>query len=158
MESLSRNKLRQEVQSMRPSIARGRIHLCRKIITDIKKLSKKKVNDQLKNEKNNRKIQRLTNEVHELKRLKPNSIAEFALSHTVESAKALRENPDISSRDRVLAKLSLHKLIKPLVETFHKSYPNWQELLPKLLDKNAVEIEATGNRSSTNEVNKIRKK
>lgn len=52
---------------MRQPIARGRVHLCRKLIADIRTLSKKKVNDQLKNEKNHRKIQRLTDEVHELK-------------------------------------------------------------------------------------------
>lgn len=60
--------------------------------------------------------------------------------------------PEVSSRQRALAKLALQKLIKPMVESFHEKYQNWQDSLPKLLVKNT---DQTGVAASTNIENKI---
>ncbi|KAK9506051.1 hypothetical protein O3M35_008056 [Rhynocoris fuscipes] len=134
---LSHKKLRLEIQTMHKDVIRARVQTCRKLIAEIKKISQKKTVDKLKHEKNIRKVQRLTNEVHFLRHMKPNLIAKFCLSHTEESLENLRKQPDVTPQLRALAKVSSHKLIKPLVDEFRKKFPKWRDTLPKLLEKDS---------------------
>ncbi|GAB1301716.1 Serum response factor-binding protein 1 [Apodemus speciosus] len=102
--------LNNEVVKMRKEVKRIRVLVIRKLVRSVGRLkSKKGTEDALL--KNQRRAQRLLEEIHAMKELKPDVITKSALSDDINFEKTCKK-PDSTAAERAVARLAAHPLLK----------------------------------------------
>ncbi|NP_080316.3 serum response factor-binding protein 1 [Mus musculus] len=106
--------LNNEVVKMRKEVKRIRVLVIRKLVRSVGRLkSKKGTEDALL--KNQRRAQRLLEEIHAMKELKPDVVTKSALSDDINFEKTCKK-PDSTATDRAVARLAGHPLLKKKID------------------------------------------
>lgn len=99
---------------MRKEVKRIRVLVIRKLVRSVSRLkSKKGSEDALL--KNQRRAQRLLQEIHAMKELKPDVITKSALNDDINFEKTCKK-PDSTATERAIARLAVHPLLKRKVD------------------------------------------
>ncbi|XP_016045577.2 serum response factor-binding protein 1 [Erinaceus europaeus] len=107
--------LNNEVVKMRKDVKRIRVLVIRKLVRSVARLkSKKGSEDALL--KNQRRAQRLLEEIHAMKELKPDIITKSALGDDIDFEKTCKK-PDSTASERAVARLAVHPLLKKKIDT-----------------------------------------
>lgn len=106
--------LNNEVVKMRKEVKRVRVLVIRKLVRSVGRLkSKKGTEDALL--KNQRRAQRLLEEIHAMKELKPDVITKSALDDDINFEKTCKK-PDSTATERAIARLAVHPLLKKKID------------------------------------------
>ncbi|XP_057645258.1 serum response factor-binding protein 1 [Chionomys nivalis] len=106
--------LNNEVVKLRKEVKRVRVLVIRKLVRSVGRLkSKKGTEDALL--KNQRRAQRLLEEIHAMKELKPDVITKSALGDDINFEKTCKK-PDSTATERAIARLAVHPLLKKKVD------------------------------------------
>ncbi|XP_011356582.1 serum response factor-binding protein 1 isoform X1 [Pteropus vampyrus] len=106
--------LNNEVVKMRKEVKRIRVLVIRKLVRSVGRLkSKKGTEDALL--KNQRRAQRLLEEIHAMKELKPDVITKSALGDDINFEKICKK-PDSTANERAVARLAMHPLLKKKID------------------------------------------
>ncbi|XP_040823585.1 serum response factor-binding protein 1 isoform X2 [Ochotona curzoniae] len=106
--------LNNEVVKMRKEVKRIRVLVIRKLVRSVTRLkSKKGAEDALL--KNQRRAQRLLEEIHAMKELKPDTVTRSALGDDINFEKICKK-PDSTAAERAVARLAAHPLLKKKVD------------------------------------------
>ncbi|KAM5261961.1 serum response factor-binding protein 1 [Hipposideros larvatus] len=106
--------LNNEVVKMRKEVKRIRVLVIRKLVRSVGRLkSKKGTEDALL--KNQRRAQRLLEEIHAMKELKPDTITKSALGDDINFEKVCKK-PDSTATERAIARLAMHPLLKKKID------------------------------------------
>ncbi|KAM3715113.1 Serum response factor-binding protein [Dirofilaria immitis] len=128
MHTLTPMKLNEQIISMRKSVEKARVRLCRRLIRQRKLLQKSK------DEKKIRKVNRIIEETNRCKKICRDDVSKFALINR-KSLHDLLEKNKISVDERVLYKLACQEIVLRSVEEFRIKYPNWQNEVAFLLQR-----------------------
>ncbi|XP_045140988.1 serum response factor-binding protein 1 [Echinops telfairi] len=122
--------LNNEVVKMRKDVKRIRVLVIRKLVRSVSRLKTKKgTEDALL--KNQRRAQRLLEEIHAMKELKPDVVTKSALSDDTNFEKVCKK-PDSTATERAIARLAVHPLLKKKIDTLKVSFfRSSRELAPK---------------------------
>ncbi|XP_054445323.1 serum response factor-binding protein 1 [Pteronotus mesoamericanus] len=106
--------LNNEVVKMRKEVKRIRVLVIRKLVRSVGRLkSKKGTEDALL--KNQRRAQRLLEEIHAMKELKPDIVTKSALGDDINFEKICKK-PDSTAAERATARLATHPLLKKKID------------------------------------------
>uniref|UniRef100_A0A671FDJ8 Serum response factor binding protein 1 n=1 Tax=Rhinolophus ferrumequinum TaxID=59479 RepID=A0A671FDJ8_RHIFE len=106
--------LNNEVVKMRKEVKRIRVLVIRKLVRSVGRLkSKKGTEDALL--KNQRRAQRLLEEIHAMKELKPDIVTKSALGDDINFEKICKK-PDSTTTERAIARLAMHPLLKKKID------------------------------------------
>ncbi|XP_012788523.2 serum response factor-binding protein 1 [Sorex araneus] len=106
--------LNNEVVKMRKEVKRIRVLVIRKLVRSVARLkSKKGSEDALL--KNQRRAQRLHEEIHAMKELKPDMVTKSALGDDINFEKICKK-PDSTATERAIARLAMHPLLKKKID------------------------------------------
>ncbi|XP_036060751.1 serum response factor-binding protein 1 [Onychomys torridus] len=106
--------LNNEVVKMRKEVKRVRVLVIRKLVRSVGRLkSKKGTEDALL--KNQRRAQRLLEEIHAMKELKPDVITKSALDDDINFEKTCKK-PNSTATERAIARLAGHPLLKKKID------------------------------------------
>ncbi|XP_058133595.1 serum response factor-binding protein 1 isoform X2 [Dasypus novemcinctus] len=106
--------LNNEVVKMRKEVKRIRVLVIRKLVRSVARLkSKKGSQDALL--KNQRRVQRLLEEIHAMKELKPDVVTKSALGDDIDFEKICKM-PDSTATERAIARLAVHPLLKKKID------------------------------------------
>ncbi|XP_069348490.1 serum response factor-binding protein 1 [Eulemur rufifrons] len=106
--------LNNEVVKMRKEVKRIRVLVIRKLVRSVSRLkSKKGTEDALL--KNQRRAQRLLEEIHAMKELKPDLVTKSALGDDINFEKICKK-PDSTATERAIARLAVHPLLKKKID------------------------------------------
>nr|XP_019583555.1 PREDICTED: serum response factor-binding protein 1 [Rhinolophus sinicus] len=106
--------LNNEVVKMRKEVKRIRVLVIRKLVRSVGRLkSKKGTEDALL--KNQRRAQRLLEEIHAMKELKPDIVTKSALGDDINFEKICKK-PDSTATERAIARLAMHPLLKKKID------------------------------------------
>ncbi|XP_012644028.2 serum response factor-binding protein 1 [Microcebus murinus] len=106
--------LNNEVVKMRKEVKRIRVLVIRKLVRSVNRLkSKKGTEDALL--KNQRRAQRLLEEIHAMKELKPDIVTKSALGDDINFEKICKK-PDSTATERAVARLAVHPLLKKKID------------------------------------------
>ncbi|XP_055980505.1 serum response factor-binding protein 1 [Sorex fumeus] len=106
--------LNNEVVKMRKEVKRIRVLVIRKLVRSVARLkSKKGSEDALL--KNQRRAQRLHEEIHAMKELKPDMVTRSALGDDINFEKICKK-PDSTATERAIARLAVHPLLKKKID------------------------------------------
>ncbi|VDK87301.1 unnamed protein product [Litomosoides sigmodontis] len=128
MSALTPMKLNEQIISMRKSVERARVRLCRRLIRRRKLLQKSK------DEKKVRKVDRITKEIDRCKKVCRDDVSKFALIN-LKALNDLLKKRKMSADERVLCKLACQQTVIKSVEEFRSNYPNWQHEVSFLLQR-----------------------
>ncbi|XP_006886087.1 PREDICTED: serum response factor-binding protein 1 [Elephantulus edwardii] len=107
--------LNNEVVKMRKEVKRIRVLVIRKLVRGVGRLkSKKGSEDALL--KNQRRAQRLLEEIHAMKELKPDTVTKSALEDDI-NFENICKKPDSTATERAIARLAIHPLLKKKIDT-----------------------------------------
>ncbi|XP_003477427.1 serum response factor-binding protein 1 isoform X2 [Cavia porcellus] len=107
--------LNNEVVKMRKEVKRTRVLIIRKLVRSVGRLkSKKGTEDALL--KNQRRAQRLLEEIHAMKELKPDTVTKSALGEDISFEKICKK-PDSTASERAIARLAEHPFLKKKIDT-----------------------------------------
>ncbi|XP_067137252.1 serum response factor-binding protein 1-like [Centruroides vittatus] len=129
---MDKMKINDQMILMRKSMKAAKIYSIRKILKQIKLLQKK--TNKEKNEKIQRKIDRLRKEVDITRKLDVDKVSNVALKEEKEWNKILIQK-DTSIEERTLARLISHKKVQEKIAQFRSENPELQTLLPSVLKK-----------------------
>uniref|UniRef100_A0A8C6W6F7 Serum response factor-binding protein 1 n=1 Tax=Nannospalax galili TaxID=1026970 RepID=A0A8C6W6F7_NANGA len=102
------------VVKMRKEVKRIRVLVIRKLVRTVARLkSKKGTEDALL--KNQRRAQRLLEEIHAMKELKPDIVTKSALGDDI-SFEQICKKPDSTATERAVARLAVHPLLKKKID------------------------------------------
>ncbi|KAL1773860.1 serum response factor-binding protein 1 [Sigmodon hispidus] len=106
--------LNNEVVKMRTEVKRIRVLVIRKLVRNIGRLKSRKGNEDalLKNE---RRAQRLLEEIHAMKKLKPDVVTKSALDDDINFDKTCKK-PGSTPTDRAIARLAVHPVLKKKID------------------------------------------
>ncbi|KAM6223416.1 serum response factor-binding protein 1 [Rhynchocyon petersi] len=106
--------LNNEVVKMRKEVKRIRVLVIRKLVRSVARLkSKKGTEDALL--KNQRRAQRLLEEIHAMKELKPDVVTKSALGDDI-NFEEICKKPDSTATERAIARLAVHPLLKKKID------------------------------------------
>ncbi|XP_049729548.1 serum response factor-binding protein 1 isoform X1 [Elephas maximus indicus] len=106
--------LNNEVVKMRKEVKRIRVLVIRKLVRSVGKLkSKKGTEDAVL--KNQRRAQRLLEEIRAMKELKPDVVTKSALGDDINFEKICKQ-PDSTATERAIARLAVHPLLKKKID------------------------------------------
>ncbi|XP_055478822.1 serum response factor-binding protein 1 [Psammomys obesus] len=106
--------LNNEVVKMRKEVKRIRVLVIRKLVRSVGRLkSKKGTEDALL--KNQRRAQRLLEEIHAMKELKPDVVTKSALGDDMNFEKTCKK-PDSTATERAIARLAVHPVLKKKID------------------------------------------
>ncbi|KAK6107083.1 hypothetical protein QQG55_26815 [Brugia pahangi] len=128
MSTLTPMKLNEQIVSMRKSVEKARVWLCRRLIRQKKLLQKSKV------EKKTRKVDRIISEIDRCKKVCRDDVSKFALIN-LKTLNDLLKKTKISVDERVLYKLACQEIVIKSVKEFRIKYPNWQHEVSFLLQR-----------------------
>ncbi|XP_032012475.1 serum response factor-binding protein 1 [Hylobates moloch] len=135
--------LNNEVVKMRKEVKRIRVLVIRKLVRSVGRLkSKKGTEDALL--KNQRRVQRLLEEIHAMKELKPDIVTKSALGDDINFEKICKK-PDSTATERAIARLAVHPLLKKKIDVLKAAVQAFKEAR-----QNVVEVESSKNASEDN--------
>ncbi|XP_065600401.1 serum response factor-binding protein 1 isoform X1 [Cyrtonyx montezumae] len=105
--------LNNEVVKMRKDVKKARVLTIRRLTRHIGKLKLKKGSEELKL-KNQKRVERLIEEIHAMKEIKPDQVTRLALRKEVNFESACRK-PKSTAQERAIARLATHPLLKPKI-------------------------------------------
>ncbi|NWQ78903.1 SRFB1 protein, partial [Columbina picui] len=100
-----------QVVKMRKDVKRARVLTIRKLTRHIAKLKLKKGSEDLKL-KNQKRVERLIEEIHAMKDIKPDEVTRLALGTEVNFESVCRK-PNCTATERAIARLATHPILKP---------------------------------------------
>ncbi|NXW23366.1 SRFB1 protein, partial [Circaetus pectoralis] len=100
-----------QVVKMRKDVKKARVLTIRRLTRHIGKLKLKKGSEDLKL-KNQKRVERLIEEIHAMKEIKPDEVTRFALRTEVNFESVCRK-PNCTAAERAIARLATHPLLKP---------------------------------------------
>ncbi|KAM6109154.1 serum response factor-binding protein 1 isoform 3-T3 [Phoenicopterus ruber ruber] len=103
--------LNNEVVKMRKDVKKARVLTIRRLTRHIGKLKLKKGSEDLKL-KNQKRVERLIEEIHAMKEIKPDEVTRLALSTEVNFESVCRK-PNCTATERAIARLATHPILKP---------------------------------------------
>lgn len=135
--------LNNEVVKMRKEVKRIRVLVIRKLVRSVGRLkSKKGTEDALL--KNQRRVQRLLEEIHAMKELKPDIVTKSALGDDINFEKICKK-PDSTATERAIARLAVHPLLKKKIDVLKAAVQAFKEAR-----QNVAEVESSKNASEDN--------
>ncbi|XP_003900081.1 serum response factor-binding protein 1 isoform X2 [Papio anubis] len=135
--------LNNEVVKMRKEVKRIRVLVIRKLVRSVGRLkSKKGTEDALL--KNQRRAQRLLEEIHAMKELKPDIVTKSALGDDINFEKICKK-PDSTATERAIARLAVHPLLKKKIDVLKAAVQAFKEAR-----QNVAEVESSKNASEDN--------
>ncbi|KAM9094730.1 serum response factor-binding protein 1 isoform X1 [Sarcophilus harrisii] len=106
--------LNNEVVKMRKEVKRTRVLVIRRLTRHLAKLKSKKGTEDILS-KNQRRIQRLLEEIHAMKDVKPDEVTKSALDDDINFEKICKK-PDSTATERAIARLATHPLLKKKID------------------------------------------
>ncbi|NWV63912.1 SRFB1 protein, partial [Malurus elegans] len=100
-----------QVVKMRKDVKKARVLTIRRLTRHIGKLKLKKGSEDLKL-KNQKRVERLIEEIHAMKEIKPDEVTRLALRTEVNFESVCRK-PDCTAAERAMARLATHPTLKP---------------------------------------------
>ncbi|NXF80650.1 SRFB1 protein, partial [Sclerurus mexicanus] len=100
-----------QVVKMRKDVKKARVLTIRRLTRHIGKLKLKKGSEDLKL-KNQKRVERLIEEIHAMKEIKPDEVTRLALRTEVNFESVCRK-PNCTAAERALARLATHRTLKP---------------------------------------------
>ncbi|XP_008575802.1 PREDICTED: serum response factor-binding protein 1 [Galeopterus variegatus] len=135
--------LNNEVVKMRKEVKRVRVLVIRKLVRSVGRLkSKKGTEDALL--KNQRRVQRLLEEIHAMKELKPDIVTKSALGDDINFEKICKK-PDSTATERAIARLAVHPLLKKKIDVLKAAVQVFKDAR-----QNVAEVESSKNASEEN--------
>ncbi|NP_001231495.1 serum response factor-binding protein 1 [Sus scrofa] len=135
--------LNNEVVKMRKEVKRIRVLVIRKLVRSVGRLkSKKGTEDALL--KNQRRAQRLLEEIHAMKELKPDIVTKSALGDDINFEKICKK-PDSTATERAIARLAVHPLLKKKIDVLKAAVKAFKDAR-----QNVVEVKSSKNASEEN--------
>ncbi|KAI1731426.1 serum response factor-binding protein 1 [Ditylenchus destructor] len=128
MSELTAKELNNVITNIRPVIKAAKVHVTRNNIRQIQRYKDGK------DEKKKKRIQRYEHEMQAIKKLKTDDVSKFALVN-VKSLAELTITPETPSDQAALFKMVTHKSVAQAVDEVRKTYPNWHEEIPFLLQR-----------------------
>ncbi|XP_057592731.1 serum response factor-binding protein 1 isoform X2 [Hippopotamus amphibius kiboko] len=123
---------------MRKEVKRIRVLVIRKLVRSVGRLkSKKGTEDALL--KNQRRAQRLLEEIHAMKELKPDVITKSALGDDISFEKICKK-PDSTATERAIARLAVHPLLKKKIDVLKAAVKAFKDER-----QNVVEVKSSKN-------------
>ncbi|NXL94061.1 SRFB1 protein, partial [Alectura lathami] len=102
-----------QVVKMRKDVKKARVLTIRRLTRHIGKLKLKKGSEDLKL-KNQKRVERLIEEIHAMKEIKPDQVTRLALRKEVNFESVCRK-PKSTATERAIARLATHPLLKPKI-------------------------------------------
>ncbi|XP_077767501.1 serum response factor-binding protein 1 isoform X2 [Canis aureus] len=131
------------VVKMRKEVKRIRVLVIRKLVRSVGRLkSKKGTEDALL--KNQRRAQRLLEEIHAMKELKPDIVTKSALGDDINFEKVCKK-PDSTATERAVARLAMHPLLKKKIDVLKAAVKAFKDAR-----QNVVEVKSSENASEEN--------
>ncbi|XP_024427154.3 serum response factor-binding protein 1 isoform X1 [Desmodus rotundus] len=135
--------LNNEVVKMRKEVKRIRVLVIRKLVRSVGRLkSKKGTEDALL--KNQRRAQRLLEEIHAMKELKPDIVTKSALGDDINFEKICKK-PDSTAAERATARLATHPLLKKKIDVLKAAVKAFKDAR-----QNDTELQSSKNASEEN--------
>ncbi|XP_066130276.1 serum response factor-binding protein 1 isoform X1 [Saccopteryx bilineata] len=135
--------LNNEVVKMRKEVKRIRVLVIRKLVRSVGRLkSKKGTEDALL--KNQRRAQRLLEEIHAMKELKPDTVTKSALDDDINFEKICKK-PDSTATERAIARLAVHPLLKKKLDVLKAAVRAFKDAR-----QNDTEVKSSKNASGEN--------
>ncbi|KAG3265888.1 serum response factor binding protein 1, transcript variant X2 [Ictidomys tridecemlineatus] len=135
--------LNNEVVKMRKEVKRIRVLVIRKLVRSVARLkSKKGTEDALL--KNQRRAQRLLEEIHAMKELKPDMVTKSALGDDIDFEKICKK-PDSTASERAVARLAVHPLLKKKIDVLKAAVQAFKDAR-----QNATKVDSSKNTSEEN--------
>ncbi|XP_047411943.1 LOW QUALITY PROTEIN: serum response factor-binding protein 1 [Sciurus carolinensis] len=135
--------LNNEVVKMRKEVKRIRVLVIRKLVRSVGRLkSKKGTEDALL--KNQRRAQRLLEEIHAMKELKPDTVTKSALGDDIDFEKICKK-PDSTATERAVARLAVHPLLKKKIDMLKAAVQAFKDAR-----QNATKVDSSKNTSEEN--------
>ncbi|XP_039422545.1 serum response factor-binding protein 1 [Corvus cornix cornix] len=132
--------LNNEVVKMRKDVKKARVLTIRRLTRHIGKLKLKKGSEDLKL-KNQKRVERLIEEIHAMKDIKPDEVTRLALRTEVNFETVCRK-PNCTAAERAMARLATHPTLKPrflelkaAVKAFKDARKNPDKATPMKKDK-----------------------
>ncbi|NWV84865.1 SRFB1 protein, partial [Dasyornis broadbenti] len=129
-----------QVVKMRKDVKKARVLTIRRLTRHIGKLKLKKGSEDLKL-KNQKRVERLIEEIHAMKEIKPDEVTRFALRTEVNFENVCRK-PNCTATERAMARLATHPTLKPrfvelkaAVKAFKDARKNPDKATPMKKDK-----------------------
>ncbi|XP_007188534.2 serum response factor-binding protein 1 isoform X2 [Balaenoptera acutorostrata] len=136
--------LNNEVVKMRKEVKRIRVLVIRKLVRSVGRLkSKKGTKDALL--KNQRRAQRLLEEIHAMKELKPDIVTKSALGDDINFEKTCKK-PDSTATERAVARLAVHPLLKKKIDVLKAAVKAFKDAR-----QNVVDVKSSKNASEEND-------
>uniref|UniRef100_A0A8B9XAL3 Serum response factor-binding protein 1 n=2 Tax=Bos mutus grunniens TaxID=30521 RepID=A0A8B9XAL3_BOSMU len=135
--------LNNEVVKMRKEVKRIRVLVIRKLVRSVGRLkSKKGSEDALL--KNQRRAQRLLEEIRAMKELKPDVVTKSALGEDINFEKICKK-PDSTAAERAIARLAVHPLLKKKIDVLKAAVKSFKDAR-----QNVVEVKSSNSASEEN--------
>ncbi|KAI5934685.1 Serum response factor-binding protein 1 [Manis javanica] len=135
--------LNNEVVKMRKEVKRVRVLVIRKLVRSVSRLkSKKGTEDALL--KNQRRAQRLLEEIHAMKELKPDTVTKSALGDDINFEKTCTKH-DSTATERAVARLAVHPLLKKKIDVLKATVKAFKDAR-----QNVAEVKSSKNVSEEN--------
>ncbi|XP_006764460.1 PREDICTED: serum response factor-binding protein 1 [Myotis davidii] len=135
--------LNNEVVKMRKEVKRIRVLVIRKLVRSVSRLkSKKGTEDALL--KNQRRAQRLLEEIHAMKELKPDIVTKSALGDDINFEKICKK-PESTATERAIARLAMHPLLKKKIDMLKAAVKAFKDAR-----QNDAEVKLSRNASEKN--------
>ncbi|NWV04152.1 SRFB1 protein, partial [Ptilonorhynchus violaceus] len=129
-----------QVVKMRKDVKKARVLTIRRLTRHIGKLKLKKGSEDLKL-KNQKRVERLIEEIHAMKEIKPDEVTRLALGTEVNFESVCRK-PNCTAAERAMARLATHPTLKPrfvelkaAVKAFKDARKNPEKATPMKKDK-----------------------
>ncbi|NXB37370.1 SRFB1 protein, partial [Eulacestoma nigropectus] len=129
-----------QVVKMRKDVKKARVLTIRRLTRHIGKLKLKKGSEDLKL-KNQKRVERLIEEIHAMKEIKPDEVTRLALRTDVNFESVCRK-PNCTATERAIARLATHPILKPrflelkaAVKAFKDARKNPDKATPMKKDK-----------------------
>ncbi|NXM56809.1 SRFB1 protein, partial [Illadopsis cleaveri] len=129
-----------QVVKMRKDVKKARVLTIRRLTRHIGKLKSKKGSEDLKL-KNQKRVERLIEEIHAMKEIKPDEVTRLALRTEV-NFESVCKKPDCTAAERAMARLATHPTLKPrfvelkaAVKAFKDARKNPDKVTPVKMDQ-----------------------
>ncbi|KAF0885226.1 SRFB1 protein, partial [Crocuta crocuta] len=132
-----------KVVKMRKDVKRIRVLVIRKLVRSVGRLKSKKGTEEALL-KNQRRAQRLLEEIHAMKELKPDTVTKSALSDDINFEKICKK-PDSTATERAIARLAVHPLLKKKIDVLKAAVKAFKDAR-----QNVVEVNSSKNASVEN--------
>ncbi|KAE8635555.1 hypothetical protein XENTR_v10002659 [Xenopus tropicalis] len=141
--------LNNEVVKLRKDVKKVKVLIIRKLTRHIAKLKSKKGTEELIL-KNQRRAQRLLEEIHSVKELKPDDVTKTALRKEISFEKVCKK-PNSTAEERALARLATHPLLKQKITAIKEAIKAFKDAR-----KTAAEGEREREKDEPEQVTKIK--